>query len=285
MNDRTRRWLIRGGLAVVLLVALGYGAIFFYANVLNDSPDEFDEEDLSAAVNATDPTTGSVADTTLATDATSTSGGDTTTAATSPPETSASAGTSADPTPAPTTTGTGTDGVAPSGSWQVTDASQFGYRVEEVLAGVNTAAVGRSNQIDGSLTIDGNTVTAADFTVDVASITSDESRRDDQFRGRVMQTDQFPTATFVLTEPIDFGRAPARGEQVQATAIGDLTLHGVTRSVTFEVTAEAGPRRIGVLGAIPVLFSDYGIDNPSTGVVTTEDNGLVEFVLVFERAA
>lgn len=34
-----------------------------------------------------------------------------------------------------------------------TDASEFGYRVNEVLAGVNTTAVGRSNQIEGTLTI------------------------------------------------------------------------------------------------------------------------------------
>ena len=39
-----------------------------------------------------------------------------------------------------------------------------------------------------------------------------------------------------------------------------------------------------VVSTIPVLFEDYGIANPSFGVVATEDNGLVEFVLVFERA-
>ncbi len=54
--------------------------------------------------------------------------------------------------------------------------------------------------------------------------------------------------------------------------------------MTFEVTAQANGQLIGVLGSIPVLFSDYGIDNPSFAGVTTEDNGLVEFVLVFEPA-
>ena len=58
----------------------------------------------------------------------------------------------------------------------------------------------------------------------------------------------------------------------------------MTRSVTFDVTAEAGDDRIGVLGNIPVQFADYEIDNPSTSGITTEDNGLLEFVLVFEPA-
>ena len=50
------------------------------------------------------------------------------------------------------------------------------------------------------------------------------------------------------------------------------------------MTAEAGDDRIGVLGSIPVVFADYEIDNPSTSGITTEDNGVLEFVLVFEPA-
>ena len=170
------------------------------------------------------------------------------------------------------------------GAWVPTDASEFGYRVDEVLAGVNVTAVGRGNDITGLLTIEGTTATSLDIEIQVASIESDDGRRDGQFRGRIMETDQFPTATFSLTQPIEFGTIPGEGEQITATATGNLTLHGVTREVTFEITAEAIADRIGVLGNIPVLFSDYDIDNPSFGAVTTEDNGLLEFVLVFEPA-
>ena len=181
----------------------------------------------------------------------------------------------------------GTDppsGASVDGTWNVTEESEFGYRVEEVLFGINTTAAGRSNQISGSMSIDGTTVTDASFTVDVGSITSDETRRDSQFRGRIMEVDQFPEATFTLGAPIEFGTVPVAGDQITASATGDLTLHGVTRSVTFDVTAEAGANRIGVLGTIPVRFADYDIDNPSIGGVTTEDNGLLEFILVFEPA-
>jgi polyisoprenoid-binding protein YceI len=123
-----------------------------------------------------------------------------------------------------------------------------------------------------------------DIVVQVENITSDDSRRDDQFSGRIMNAAEFPTAEFRITEPIDFGRIPEGDEQVTATATGELTLRGVTNPVTFDVTAQTTGGRIGVLGSIPVLFEDYGIENPSFGVVSTEDEGLVEFVLVFERA-
>jgi hypothetical protein len=40
-----------------------------------------------------------------------------------------------------------------------------------------------------------------------------------------------------------------------------------------------------VAGDIPVLFSDYGIQNPSfAGLVTTQDHGLLEFLLILNRA-
>ena len=241
-----RRRLIWLGVGAVALIVLIYGAIFIYANVINDSPDALDEGDLAEAL--TDTTPGE-----------------------SEPDTTEPAG-AADP-PA--------DGLG--GTWTPTPASEFGYRVDEVLAGVNTTAVGRSNEIDGELTVSG-TQADVDVSVLVDTITSDDSRRDGQFRGRIMDTEQFPTATFRTTEPIELDAVPEPGEQVTATATGELTLKGTTNEVTFDVTAEVSDGRIGVLGDIPVRFEDYGIDNPSFGAVRTEDDGLVEFLLVFRRA-
>jgi hypothetical protein len=38
------------------------------------------------------------------------------------------------------------------------------------------------------------------------------------------------------------------------------------------------------VGQIPITFADWGIGNPSfAGVVSTEDNGLLEFSLVLQR--
>ena len=168
------------------------------------------------------------------------------------------------------------------GTWTVAPPeSTFGYRVEEVLSGINTTATGRGNEIAGSITLSGTSIREGMFVIQVTSITSDQSNRDNQFRGRVMETERFPTATFTLTEPIELGGVPAPGEQITAEVTGELTLHGVTNAVTFDVTAETDGDTIGVLGDIPILFSDYDIDNPSNNIVTTEDNGLLEFILVF----
>ena len=168
--------------------------------------------------------------------------------------------------------------------WNISTDSTLGYRVSEVLGGVDTEGAGRTNQVTGTLTIAGTSATAAEFTVQMATITSDSDRRDGQFNDRIMSTSEFPTSTFVLTAPIDFGTIPAEGEAITATATGDLTLRGVTNSVTFEVTAQLEGGRIGVLGSIPIAFSDYEIPDPSNGIATVKDNGLLEFVLVFDKA-
>ena len=261
----SKRWIKWVVIGVVAAVVLFFAAIFVYANFINDSPDALDETDLSdALVGTTGP---------QATD-------------TDVPDTTAAPADEATPPSGTASTSEVPDSGADNfdGDWVPTTASEFGYRVEEVLAGVNTTAVGRSNEIEGLLTIEGTTATVVDVIVQVENITSDDSRRDDQFRGRIMNAAEFPTAEFRITEPIDFGRIPVGDEQITATANGELTLRGVTNPVTFDVTAQTTDGRTGVLGSIPVLFEDYGIENPSFGVVSTEDNGLVEFVLVFERA-
>ena len=180
--------------------------------------------------------------------------------------------------PSTTDTPSGVDGT-----WSATSESTLGYRVKEVLGGVDTEGVGRTNDVTGSLTIDGTTVVATEFSVEVATITSDSSRRDGQFAGRIMDTATHPTATFELTTPIELGTIPADGEQITVEATGDLTLRGTTNSVTFPLTAEYTNGRIGVFGNISVTFADYGIPNPSNGFAVTGDDGLLEFVLVFAR--
>jgi hypothetical protein len=173
---------------------------------------------------------------------------------------------------------TGTEGSAPDAT-----AAPATTEAPEPEADTGVDGVWNATQ-ESQLGIAGTSATAAEFTVDMASVTSDSERRDGQFRTRIMSTDEFPTATFVLTAPIEFGAVPQPGEQITATATGDLTLRGVTRPVTFDVTAERGEGRIGVLGSIPILFSDFEIPDPSNGFAVVKDNGLLEFVLVFERA-
>ena len=187
-------------------------------------------------------------------------------------------------TPSPTSgagqaNSSGQASVAAGGTWTVGRDSVVGYRIDEVLFGQSHTAVGRTSSITGSITIDGTRVTDGRFTVDMATVTSDESRRDAQFNGRIIETGTYPTATFTLTKPIDLGSRPARGVRRTFRATGNLTLHGVTKTVTLELTGQYTGSVVQVAGSIPITFADWSIPNPSFGPVTTEDHGVLEFVL------
>jgi polyisoprenoid-binding protein YceI len=190
-------------------------------------------------------------------------------------------------TPAATSSGiTGTTGTSGqvAGTWTAGSGSVVGYRVNEVLLGQHQTAVGRTQTVSGHLTVTDTALTAASFTVPMDTVHSNESQRDAQFDGRIMNVAQYPDATFTLTRLISLSPLPAADVVKTYTAHGSLTLHGQTRAVTFPLTAELTGGKIDVAGHILVTFADYGIENPSFGSsVTTQDYGILEFLLVFSK--
>lgn len=170
------------------------------------------------------------------------------------------------------------------GTWTIAPESVVGYRVKEILFGQSTEGVGRTSEVDGTLTISGSTLLEAAFTVDMASVTSDDGRRDRQFRSAIMNTDTHPTAVFALREPIELPAAVLSGEVLFTKAVGDLTLRGETQRTEFTLEARLAGGTIEVVGSINIVFADWGIPNPSRPAISTEDNGDLEFRLIFTKS-
>jgi polyisoprenoid-binding protein YceI len=180
----------------------------------------------------------------------------------------------------------GTWNIDPSvGSFSDFSGSFVGYRVQEELANVGAAtAVGRTPDVTGSFMFAGTKVTAADFTTDLTTLQSDKPQRDGQLHRQALQTDTYPTATFKLSQPIDLGSIPADGEVVQATATGDLTIHGVTKSVQIPIQAKLSGDTVTVTGSTDIAFADYNMDRPqSFMVLSIDDHGTMEFQLQLKR--
>src|SRR5262249_52612725 len=108
---------------------------------------------------------------------------------------------------------------------------------------------------------------------------------DNKMKTDGLQTNQFPTATFVLTEPIHLKAPPAKGAKVTADATGDLTLHGVTKRVTLPLEGRWDGETVQVVGKIPITFADYGISPPNIGgFVSVADKGRMELELNFVKS-
>ncbi len=171
-------------------------------------------------------------------------------------------------------------GQAVDGVWTVAAPSSAGYRVEESLAGQPKTAVGRTTTVDGSFTITNGQVTAAEVNVDLATMVSDEAKRDEQFRGRIMATDEFPVATFTLTDSF----ALTSGTAMEAVKVqGTLSLRGTEKPATFTVSGKLEGDAIAIVASTTITFADYGIPDPSIGPVSTEDTGTIEVALTAKR--
>src|SRR3982075_2689286 len=196
--------------------------------------------------------------------------------------------------PTPTTSGSASSSAstAGAGTWTVTSGSQAGYRVREQLASLPAPsdAVGRTSAVTGTLTLaqaaSDYSVTAANVSVDVTKLTSDQSRRDQRIHSQGLESDRYPTATFKLTSPIALPAAAASGQTVRASATGDLTIHGVTKSVTIPIDARLSASKIELVGSITFPFSDFGMIPPSIGgFVSVQPNATMEFQLVLAQQA
>lgn len=171
-----------------------------------------------------------------------------------------------------------------TGDWTVGEGSYAGYRLDEVLNGADVTVTGRTEQVTGDLTIDGLTLSAATITVDMASIATDNGSRDEYFRNNALETYRFPEATFVLTEPVEATGTPVAGEPQTLAVTGELTVHGVTQTVTADLEAALSGDGGQIAGSIPITFEDFDVTAPDLGFVSVEPTGFIEFLLVVDPA-
>jgi len=191
-----------------------------------------------------------------------------------------------------TTAGGTGSASALDGTWTVTPATCslpdcfVGYRVtEKLVANISeTEATGRTGNVKATMTIDGTTISDVTVTADLRDLTSDNSFRDGRIRSEGLESDDFPEAKFVSTEPITLPAVPTAGETVKTEAKGKFTLHGVTKDVTIQLQGRWDGKQVQVVGSMPIAFDDYGVSAPSApAVASVDDHGEMELQLFFDK--
>jgi polyisoprenoid-binding protein YceI len=172
------------------------------------------------------------------------------------------------------------------GTWTVASKSVAGYRVRERLAFLSapSVAVGRTSQITGSATITGSgtalTVSAASFTVNVESLTSDQGMRDSHIQSLGLESAQFPQAKFVLSTPVALPANATTGAEITVSLQGALTIHGTTKTVTIPTKARLTGSDIEVVGSITFPWGEFNMQAPNVdGFVTVDSTATMEFDL------
>lgn len=202
--------------------------------------------------------------------------------------TSTPAPTAVPPTPTATEAPTATDRPEPSSeasvpttgaTIEVANDSVARYLVAEQLARLDlpTDAVGETSDVTGSIVFNADgTVdsSASTITVDLTTLHSDEDRRDRYLRGRSLQSDTFPKAEFVVRETPGLPwPLPADGE-VNFQIVGDMTLHGVTRPLTWDATANFSGNIVSGQAQTNFTFEEFNMDKPSVSVILSVDDDI-----------
>jgi polyisoprenoid-binding protein YceI len=176
----------------------------------------------------------------------------------------------------------------PDGSWKVAPGSDVfvGYRMTEQFAGdvVHKTAVGRTPAVSGTMRIAGGNVTDAAVTAQMQELSSNRAARDNYIHEHGIESDKFPTSKFALSSPITLPAGLEPCAKVNVSAVGKLTLHGVTKSVTVPLEAQWDGVKVTAVGNAPIVLADYNIEPPKTSVVSVDNHGSLDVSLAFTRS-
>ena len=192
-------------------------------------------------------------------------------------------------TPTPSATAS-TSATAGAGTWTIAAGSLVGYRVNEQFVGQSSAhqAVARTGEVTGKVVIaqSGGTyeMTSTTITVQLANLASVDSvagynvTNRDRIVQRSLDVSSFPTATFVA-QPVALPAGVDSGQAVNITVPGQLTVHGVTKTVTANLQVRVTGTTAQIAGTIDTNMTEFGVSPPSIGFTTVQPAVTIEFSL------
>jgi polyisoprenoid-binding protein YceI len=165
---------------------------------------------------------------------------------------------------------------AATSTWEIDPAhTAAGFSVKHLM--ISTVR-GQFKGVTGTITWDDQDISksSVNVSIDAKTIDTSEPMRDKDLRSdKFFDTDKYPTITFKSTKV----------EQVSAGKLkvtGDLTIHGVTKSVVLDVEGPSaqvkdpwGNTRVAINASTKVNRQDYGVkwnaNIDGGGVVVSDD--------------
>jgi polyisoprenoid-binding protein YceI len=153
-------------------------------------------------------------------------------------------------------------------------SSKATFTIDEVLFGNPNTVVGETDKVAGQILVnaqDPSKSQVGEIKIDVSTLVTDNDLRNRTLQGRILQTDTAANqyATFVAKSITGLPESIAVGQQVSFKITGDLTMHQVTKTVTFDATVKVvSDKQITGTASTTVKYSDFGISVPDVPSVT-----------------
>lgn len=177
-------------------------------------------------------------------------------------------------------------------TFTVANGTKAIVRVTEQLADRKdlSDAVLTSAKVSGDFTLlpDGAFAPSSKIVVDMSALASDSNLRDNTVKRFVLETSKFPQATFVPSRADGLVLPLAESGDLAFRLTGQMTVHGVTKDVTFDVKAKrAGADLSATANVTPALqFATFGMTQPRVPtVISIKDEIRLEVQLVARQGS
>lgn len=157
------------------------------------------------------------------------------------------------------------------------DGTVARYKVREQLARQNLPndAIGETSDVFGWIIFEPDgTIRSEDsvVTIDLKSLSSDKAKRDSYVRNNTLQTDEFPNAVFVARKTLNLPWPLPRGGETTFRLIGDMTVHGITKELIWEVKASFIDQSVTGTAKTSFPFEKFGLTQPNVLFLIGVDN-------------
>ena len=177
------------------------------------------------------------------------------------------------PTVAPTLAASGSTVVFKINS----SASNASFAIDEVLFGQPNTVIGKTSQVTGQILVNTTDPAASQIgqiRVDLSTLVTDNDLRTQTLQHRILETSD-PANQYAVFATHSLSGLPtstaghAFGDTVSFKTTGDLTIHQVTKSVTFDVQVTVNSATLLTGHAqTTIRYADFGIVIPNVPTVT-----------------
>lgn len=172
----------------------------------------------------------------------------------------------------------------------IPEESQARFIINEILAGNDKTVYGTTTAVEGSITVDYQNpagVSLSAIQVDLSALETDNNFRNRAIHTAILQTgnDEFRYAVFEATGFSGLPESVAIGQAFNFQITGALTLHGVTKQVSFEAAVTpVSETRLEGLASLVVVYEDFDVRilRLPDQVASVEDTVILELEFVAE---
>ncbi len=180
------------------------------------------------------------------------------------------------------TTAQNATGSELNGNWAINNQSKVYFSVTTSQEEVNFV----DNKVSGNwnVNVDDPTKMTSEGQIDMSAIDSGTAQRDEHVKGAdFFNISQFPNATFKATSFENVPKEWTSGASNEFKMTGTLNVKGKDKEVTFDMKGVYQDGKILLSGTTQVTFADFGMTNPHSVVLSTQNDIKVQLELVLDK--